>query len=123
MILIGYKKYVISGITLLGFSRCGNCTRQTTPILPKRDSVNILNEVIVQENRIQLPFSKQNRNIWIIDQEKIKSLPARSVSELLSYVSGIDVRQRGPGGVQADISIDGGTFDQITGAPERGESF
>ncbi|RZM26397.1 MAG: TonB-dependent receptor, partial [Pedobacter sp.] len=56
--------------------------------------------------------SQQNRNIWIIDSEKIKSLPARSVSELLSYVSGVDVRQRGPGGVQADIGIDGGTFDE-----------
>lgn len=78
----------------------------------KADTVNKLNEVVVKENRLQLPFSKQNRNIWIIDREKIKSLPARSVSELLSYVSGVDVRQRGPGGLQADISIDGGTFDQ-----------
>ncbi|MEJ2881119.1 TonB-dependent receptor plug domain-containing protein [Pedobacter sp. GR22-6] len=77
-----------------------------------QDTVNKLNEVIVKENRLQLPFSKLNRNIWIIDHEKIKTLPARSVSELLSYVSGVDVRQRGPGGLQADISIDGGTFDQ-----------
>ncbi|WP_316788376.1 TonB-dependent receptor plug domain-containing protein [Pedobacter frigoris] len=78
----------------------------------QQDTVKKLNEVIVKENRLQLPFSKQNRNVWIIDREKIKSLPARSVSELLSYVSGVDVRQRGPGGLQADISIDGGTFDQ-----------
>ncbi len=67
---------------------------------------------MVKENRLQLPFSKQNRNITIIDQQKIKSLPARSISELLSYVSGVDVRQRGPGGSQADISMDGGSFDQ-----------
>lgn len=78
----------------------------------KGDTINKLNEVVVRENRMQLPFSKQNRNIWIIDNEKIKTLPVRSVNELLSYVSGIDVRQRGPGGLQADISIDGGTFDQ-----------
>ncbi|WP_133576771.1 TonB-dependent receptor plug domain-containing protein [Pedobacter metabolipauper] len=77
-----------------------------------KDTTSNLNEVIIKENRIQLPFTKQNRNIWIIDKEKIRSLPARSVSELLSYVSGVDVRQRGPGGSQADISIDGGTFDQ-----------
>lgn len=76
------------------------------------DTINKLNEVVVKENRIQLPFSKQNRNIWIIDSEKIKALPVRSISELLSYVSGIDIRQRGPAGLQADISIDGGTFDQ-----------
>ncbi len=78
----------------------------------KGDTTTNLNEVVVKENRLQLPFSKQNRNIWIIDKEKIKNLPARSISELLSYVSGVDVRQRGPGGLQADISIDGGTFDQ-----------
>ena len=78
----------------------------------KGDTINKLNEVVVKENRLQFPFSTQNRNIWIIDGEKIKTLPARSVAELLSYVSGVDVRQRGPGGLQADISIDGGTFDQ-----------
>lgn len=79
---------------------------------PLNDTTRKLNEVMVKENRLQLPFSKQNRNVSIIDQEKIKSLPVRSISELLSYVSGVDVRQRGPGGVQADISLDGGTFDQ-----------
>lgn len=79
---------------------------------PLNDTTRKLNEVMVKENRLQLPFSKQNRNVSIIDQEKIKSLPVRSISELLSYVSGVDVRQRGPEGVQADISLDGGTFDQ-----------
>ncbi|MBB5621153.1 iron complex outermembrane receptor protein [Pedobacter cryoconitis] len=76
------------------------------------DTTKNLNEVMVRENRLKLPFSKQNRNIWIIDNQQIKNLPSRSISELLSYVTGVDVRQRGPGGVQADISIDGGTFDQ-----------
>lgn len=76
------------------------------------DTTNDLNEVMIRENRLKLPFSKQNRNIWIIDNQQIKNLPARSISELLSYIAGVDVRQRGPGGVQADISIDGGTFDQ-----------
>ncbi|WP_316748040.1 TonB-dependent receptor plug domain-containing protein [Pedobacter gandavensis] len=84
----------------------------TTTSRSQADTTRKLNEVMVQENRLQLPFSKQNRNIWIIDREKIQSLPARSISELLSYVSGVDVRQRGPGGSQADISIDGGTFDE-----------
>ena len=71
-----------------------------------------LGEVVIQENRLELPFSQQNRNIQVLDQTIIKNLPVRSVNELLSYVSGLDVRQRGPQGVQTDISIDGGTFDQ-----------
>ncbi|MEO9147706.1 MAG: TonB-dependent receptor [Ginsengibacter sp.] len=75
-------------------------------------STKTLNEIIIQNSRIQIPFSKQNRDITIIDREIIKSLPVKSVPELLLYVAGVDVRQRGPWGTQADIGIDGGTFDQ-----------
>ncbi len=103
--------HVITGLLSLGFAVAANAQQQPVSS-SKKDSVNVLNEVIVKENRIQLPFSQQNRNVWIIDQEMIKRLPVRSVSELLSFVTGVDVRQRGPGGLQADISIDGGTFDQ-----------
>ena len=71
-----------------------------------------LNDILIQENRLQIPFAEQNRNIRIIDQNLIRTLPVKSVNELLTYVSGIDVRQRGPWGTQADIGIDGGTFDQ-----------
>lgn len=71
-----------------------------------------LSEVIITENRLQLPFTGQNRNIQIIDKEQIKALPVQSVNELLTYISGVDVRQRGPWGAQTDISIDGGTFEQ-----------
>ncbi|WP_255501702.1 TonB-dependent siderophore receptor [Olivibacter sp. SDN3] len=71
-----------------------------------------LNEVIIYENRLQIPFAEQNRNINILTREQIKTLPARSVGELLTYLPGVDVRQRGPWGGQADIGIDGGTFEQ-----------
>src|SRR5690606_15190860 len=57
-------------------------------------------------------FSEQNRNVTILDRKVIESLPVNSVNELLAYVAGIDVRQRGPQGTQADISINGGSFDQ-----------
>ncbi len=74
--------------------------------------VRPINDIVIQENRLQIPFAEQNRNIRIIDQNLIRTLPVKSVNELLTYVSGIDVRQRGPWGTQADIGIDGGTFDQ-----------
>lgn len=73
---------------------------------------NNLEEVIIQGNRIQMPFSKENSNLIVLDKSLIASLPVASVPELLSFVAGIDVRQRGPFGTQADIRIDGGTFDQ-----------
>lgn len=78
----------------------------------KRYLIQPLNEITIQENRLQIPFAEQNRNIRILDQSLIRTLPVKSVNELLTYVSGIDVRQRGPWGVQSDVGIDGGTFDQ-----------
>jgi iron complex outermembrane receptor protein len=100
------KKFSFAAFLIAGTAMLANA--QHAP----KDSVNNLNEVVVNENRLRLPFSSQNRNIWIIDKAKIKTLPVRSVAELLSFVSGVDVRQRGPAGTQADISMDGGTFDQ-----------
>ncbi|MNK98472.1 Vitamin B12 transporter BtuB precursor [compost metagenome] len=76
-----------------------------------KDTTN-LSEVIINQNRLQIPFTKQTRNIQIITQEDIKRLPARSVNELLAYINGVDIRQRGPFGSQADVNIDGGSFEQ-----------
>ena len=39
-------------------------------------------------------------------------MPVKSINEALSFIAGVDVRQRGAFGAQADISIDGGTFEQ-----------
>lgn len=71
-----------------------------------------LEEVIIQNERIQIPYSEQNRDIRIIDSTLIKSLPVNSINDLLSHISGVDVRRRGAMGNQADIGINGGTFDQ-----------
>lgn len=80
---------------------------------PDPDSLAMgLKEVVITENRLTNTYAKQNRNIRIVDQQQIKSLPARSLNELLGHVAGVDLRQRGPFGLQADISIDGGSFEQ-----------
>src|SRR5690606_27280030 len=71
-----------------------------------------LQEAVISENRLQIPFAQQNRNIPSIHQKQLDALPGRSLNELLSYVTGVDLRQRGPFGTQADVSIDGGTFEQ-----------
>ena len=101
------KRFAFTSVALLSLTASLQAQQPS-----KSDTINKLDEVMVKENRLQMPFSQQNRNIWILDQEKIKTLPVRSVAELLSFVTGVDVRQRGPGGSQADISLDGGTFDQ-----------
>lgn len=73
----------------------------------------MMDSVIVESNRIREAYGRQNRNIQILDSKQIKALPVKSVNELLAYIGGVDLRQRGPSGVQADVSIDGSTFDQV----------
>src|SRR5690606_4997938 len=55
---------------------------------------------------------ERNKNIEIITAQDISQMPAKSINEVLAFINGVDVRQRGPFGTQADISIDGGTFEQ-----------
>ncbi len=75
-------------------------------------SAYTLDQVIVKDNRIQIPFSEHSRTINIITRAQIELAPVQSIPELLQYVAGVDIRQRGAHGVQADVSIRGGTFDQ-----------
>lgn len=68
--------------------------------------------VEIHSNRIQSEKGKTTQNIIIITKEEIQKIPARSIQEVLSFAAGIDVRHRGTTGVQADISIRGGSFEQ-----------
>ena len=67
---------------------------------------------IISSPRIELPFSENSRTIQVITEEEIKSSPATNVSELLQQIAGVDIRRRGVSGIQADLYIRGGTFDQ-----------
>lgn len=71
-----------------------------------------LDTVVIKENRLRMKLNDVNRNVEILTRKEIQSMPVRSIAELLQYVNGVDLRQRGPGGVQSDISIDGGSFDE-----------
>ena len=71
-----------------------------------------LDEIEVSAQRSPALYSQVARIISVIERNEIESSPAQSVQDLLEYVAGVDVRQRGAEGVQADVSIRGGTFDQ-----------
>lgn len=71
-----------------------------------------LQNLTIQENRLQTPFSESARSIYVVTREQLQQMPVQSLNEALSYVPGVDIRQRGPAGVQADVSIRGGTFEQ-----------
>lgn len=71
-----------------------------------------LDEIEVSAQRSPVVYSQVARIISVMERNEIEASPAQSVQELLGYISGVDVRQRGAEGVQADISIRGGTSDQ-----------
>lgn len=61
----------------------------------------------------QKEFSESGQSIKTITQEQIAEMPVQSMDALLESLAGIDVRQRGVGGTQADLSLRGGTSDQV----------
>ena len=73
----------------------------------------VLDDVTVKGKSISLPFNTTSQSIQIITKEEIKNSPVSSIEELLSYQAGIDIRQRGTLGIQADVSIRGGSFEQV----------
>jgi len=71
-----------------------------------------LNEVEVSAQRAPVAFSQVARIVSVISKEQIEAAPVQSIQELLEYALSVDVRQRGGHGVQADISVRGGSVDQ-----------
>ena len=53
------------------------------------------------------------RILTVIDKTEISRSAVQSIDQLLDYVAGIDIRQRGVNTTQADISVRGGSFDQV----------
>ena len=70
-----------------------------------------IDEVIVSANRAQENIN--SANIQIISAEEIENAPVQTIEDLLEYAINVDVRQRGGQGVQSDISMRGGTFEQV----------
>ncbi|MDR1860530.1 MAG: TonB-dependent receptor [Bacteroidales bacterium] len=71
-----------------------------------------LDEVVVTASRVELPVAQTPKPVTVITRRQIEQAPVRTVGELLSLVANVDVLQRGGRGVQADVSVRGGSFDQ-----------
>ncbi len=73
-----------------------------------------LGDVGVTGSRAPLTQRQAVRMVTVLSREDIQAAPVRSMNDLLKMAVGVDVRQRGPLGSQTDISIRGGTQEQIT---------
>ncbi|MDR0866533.1 MAG: TonB-dependent receptor [Candidatus Symbiothrix sp.] len=72
-----------------------------------------LDELLVTSSKAELTLNQTAKLVTVITREEIERQPAGSIPDLLKNRVGVDVRQRGGNGVQTDISLRGGTFDQI----------
>ena len=73
----------------------------------------MLEEVSVTGSRAPLTKSQAARMVTVLDRQEIAQAPVQSINDLLKYAVGVDVRQRGAIGAQTDVSVRGGTMDQI----------
>ena len=97
-----------------------NCLMLTTLLVApvkasaeEKHFTDTLKEVKVTAARIPLSIGKSSRPVTILDQKAIAQMPVNTVNDLLKFAAGVDVRQRGGQGMQTDISVRGGTADQI----------
>ena len=90
----------------------------TKPLPVATDSLKLgeqhLDEVLVTGSRAPLTAVQSAKIVEIVTRDQIERAEAHTLNDVLKLSTGVDVRQRSGFGVQTDISINGGTFDQIT---------
>src|ERR1035437_7284103 len=78
----------------------------------QNEKVYNLNEITVTAGRFPVKLNELSRSVVIIDSSAIYSLPVNSIQDIFKYIGGVDLRTRGNDGVQADVSIHGGSSEE-----------
>ncbi len=95
------------GMLVLAFGTASGLTGRAQGRAEEIDSVK------VTASRVPVALHSSARIVTLLDSVAIASAPAETVNDLLKYTLGVDVRQRGAMGMQTDISIRGGTYNQV----------
>ena len=112
------KEVVCSVLSVATLTYASAESVSTNPVVTDSASMTTAREMMLEEvsvtgSRAPLTKSQAARMVTVLDRADIAQAPVQSVNDLLKYAVGVDVRQRGPIGAQTDISIRGGTSDQI----------
>lgn len=105
---------VVAGY-MLTFANTTSAYAQSTVSHALQDTTSMekeLDEITVTASRVPTPINQTAKLVTVITKREIEQAPVQSIQDLLVYAANIDVIQRGAHGVQADISIRGGSFDQ-----------
>ena len=77
------------------------------------DSIQKIDEIVIETQRLTLPFSQKSHTITVISAQEISQMPVTTLEEVLQQVVGVDIRRRGIDGMQSDLYIRGGNFNQV----------
>ena len=72
-----------------------------------------LEEVVIPGQSSPEIYSSLARVVRTIGSAEIRAMPAATIQGILEHVTALDIRQRGSHGVQADVSMRGGSFEQV----------
>ncbi|HAM98272.1 MAG TPA: vitamin B12 receptor [Marinilabiliales bacterium] len=101
---------VLTGtLTLLAAPEKGYAQTDTITINNHQE----IDEVLISSNRTPKVYREAARIVTILPKAEIQAAPTSNLQDLLKYVASVDIRQRGAQGVQADVSIRGGSNEQI----------
>ena len=90
-----------------------NSTSEATDNNQKVDKEATLDDIEITGSRAPLALGQAARMVTVLSREEIQAAPVQSINDLLKMAVGVDVRQRGAIGAQTDVSIRGGTQEQI----------
>ena len=78
-----------------------------------KDFTVTLPELTMTAYGVPQSVAQTGRNIWVIPGSLLSRAPAYSIDDLLRFIPGLEIQQRGPQGAQGDLLIRGGTFQQV----------
>lgn len=112
-VLSSFHKIIRIGTLVLGCS-----ILQVRPVLGQEDTAQNAYSLALEEvesvgesagTGLSSPLLRQ---LEIIGKDQLGQVSSRSFPALLDYYPGVDIRTRGQNGIQSDLSIQGGSFDQ-----------
>ena len=108
----------VLSVATLSVAAAAQAQRQSSPVVSYEEENIVeeeeLAEVTVSGTMAPLTQLQSARIVSVLSRQEIEQAAVQSINDLFKLVTGVDVRQRGGFGIQTDISIDGGTFDQVT---------
>ena len=114
-ILISLNRVIKIGVLCTSYS----LLNRMPLLMSQPDTISVqlkmleIEEVQVTGRRSQAVFSDISRVVSVISKKDIEGASVHNINDLIERVSNTDIRQRGNYGIQADVSIRGGSYDHV----------